>query len=250
MTMQKVLVYTLHKAASMFIHKINGEIAKVLGVGACSINNKAYQDDIFDNSWRSAFDNYEQCLVYGPIRISEALPNFPLNPQDYSIVVHARDPRDALTSFYFSMAYSHPAVKGRFDPSEQQRQQWIERGIDTFVLEAMPEWKNRYDQLIELQQNQPQTNIVRYEDMVLHFDRWLIKYLMSFKHLVPNGETRPLFMHCLQKFQSEFKILPEDVYRHKRKMVPGDHKEKLAPETIAKLNDQFSNALELFGYSD
>ncbi|BBD09309.1 sulfotransferase domain-containing protein [Desulfovibrio ferrophilus] len=247
--MKKVLVYTIHKAASMFIHKINDEIARFLGVIPCSINGDDFKTEIREKSWKTIIETRNECAVFGPIRIGEALPNIPDIPEDHSIIFHARDPRDVLTSLFFSAAYSHPIKKNVFEPSEQTRLQWINEGIDSFVLGYTKAWTKRYETIIELHQNLKHCNLVKYEDMVLNYDRWLMQYLMSFKHLAPGEDIRPLFTHCLVAFKDEFKIVPEDVHRHKRKMVPGDYKEKLAPETIATLNTVFAPALEYFQYS-
>ena len=36
--------------------------------------------------------------------------------------------------------------------------------------------------------------------------------------------------------------------RHKRKITPGDHKEKLTPETISILNEKFKGVLNKLNY--
>lgn len=247
--MKKVLVYTLHKAASMFIHKLNAEIATFLGVNSCSINGDHFADEIRRNSWKTVIATHDECAVFGPIRMGEALPNLPDAPDEHSIVFHARDPRDVITSLFFSSVYSHPIIKDVFDPGELQRKQWLADGIDNFVLSYTQAWKKRYESVIELHRSLPHCNLVKYEDMVLNYDRWLMQYLMSFKHLTPQGDIRLLFAHCFNKFKDEFKIVAENVNRHKRKMVPGDYKEKLAPKTIAALNTAFGPTLEYFNYA-
>lgn len=37
--------------------------------------------------------------------------------------------------------------------------------------------------------------------------------------------------------------------KHVRRVTPGDHREKLQPATIARLNEAFGDVLERFGYS-
>ncbi len=41
----------------------------------------------------------------------------------------------------------------------------------------------------------------------------------------------------------------EDVWSHKRKVTPGDHREKLQPETIRRLDQIFAPVLDRLGYS-
>ena len=41
----------------------------------------------------------------------------------------------------------------------------------------------------------------------------------------------------------------EDAWSHKRKITPGDHREKLQPETIRQLDQIFAPVLDRLGYS-
>lgn len=41
--------------------------------------------------------------------------------------------------------------------------------------------------------------------------------------------------------QDAFAIDQEDALSHKRKVTPGDHRDKLKPETISTLNNIFAN---------
>ena len=41
----------------------------------------------------------------------------------------------------------------------------------------------------------------------------------------------------------------EDAWPHKRKVTPGDHREKLQPETIRQLDQLFAPVLDKPGYS-
>ena len=46
--------------------------------------------------------------------------------------------------------------------------------------------------------------------------------------------------HLLKTNRSAFDVSKENVYNHKRKVTPGDHREKLKPATIAELNEIFT----------
>ena len=52
----------------------------------------------------------------------------------------------------------------------------------------------------------------------------------------------------IKKYAREFEIKKENIHAHKRKIVPGDYREKLATETIAKLNAIFAENLQKYGY--
>ncbi len=50
--------------------------------------------------------------------------------------------------------------------------------------------------------------------------------------------------------KTSFKVKKEDKHSFIRNIKAGDHKNKLAPETIEKLNLLFKNELELLNYAD
>ena len=51
-----------------------------------------------------------------------------------------------------------------------------------------------------------------------------------------------------KKYAGEFAVKKENIHAHKRKIVPGDYREKLAAETIASLNAIFAENLQRYGY--
>jgi len=98
----------------------------------------------------------------------------------------------------------------------------------------------------------PNVTIVHYEDMVLNFPAWLDQVLAAFESIrVPAKKVRNLFLpqsvrrmglrhHLLKSNRSAFDVSQENVFSHKRKVTPGDHREKLEPATIAELNEIFA----------
>ena len=48
--------------------------------------------------------------------------------------------------------------------------------------------------------------------------------------------------------QNDIRPVEEDMSKHIRKGTPGDHREKLQKETIAKLNDIFRDTCSFYGY--
>jgi hypothetical protein len=63
------------------------------------------------------------------------------------VILHLRDPRDVLTSMYFSHVYSHARREGRFNPSDEQRKAWEDEGIDSFVLNRAANFREIYETL-------------------------------------------------------------------------------------------------------
>lgn len=78
-------------------------------------------------SWNGFIQKYlsqaEKRACFGPIRLLEAMPSIPEGIEDFSVVLHLRDPRDVLVSSFFSNAFSHPVNPVIFNPDEAARQE-------------------------------------------------------------------------------------------------------------------------------
>jgi len=263
--MQKnVLVYTIHKAGSTFLDLLMSQTARRLSIHHLSENQDANFDAIHNSSWKQFIEDHSkqksasfETSCFGPIRGSIDQPIFPDDLQRYSVILHLRDPRDILTSMFFSYAYSHTVRSGRFEATDEQRNQWRENGIDKFVLSAAPALKQTFDKLRQRLLGHPHVTLVHYEQMVLDYPNWLSNYLSAFCHLsVPTKKRRHLFLpqsvrrkkiqnQLLLKHQDSFTVASENVFEHKRRVTPGDHKEKLAGSTIQALDSIFAEHLEI-----
>ena len=81
--------------------------------------------------------------------------------------------------------------------------------------------------------------------MVLAFPSWLEKIVGAFDLTNPE-ETRAV---VAARHANSVAAGEEDVWSHKRKVTPGDHREKLQAETIRQLDEIFAPVLEKLGYS-
>lgn len=243
------LVFTFHKAGSMAIHRYLGWLAGVTGLAHHSPNNKEDADKrLFlikpeprqnDPDWWQATGHRLDGLI-GPIRRPIALPD----DLEARGVVAVRDPRDALTSMFFSFAISHGGV------ADAQRKAWIDMGIDRFVLQRLPDLKERlvaYSQLLTRRRDWP---LLRYEDMVLRFDVWLEQMLGGLA-LAP--DPRAVAAFAREKTEEYAAIIAARQQReredlHVRTVAPGDHRKKLRPETISTINEMLAPELAFFGY--
>ena len=186
--------------------------------------------------------------VYGGFRqLPKALvghPDFDAAPK----VLLVRDPRDALVSVYFSNAYSHPiparreAMSPATDMMEQSRREALASEIDAFVLKRGSVMRRHFLEYVDLARS-PRTAVARYEDyifkkpdlvrlIVRHFD-WTVEE-SQIQEMMSWADRRPSV---------------EDSTAFVRKVTPGDHREKLRPNTIAALNELLKPALDAFGYS-
>lgn len=209
---------------------------------------------------------------FGPLRFF--VPTAAL--ESANIILHLRDPRDVLTSMFFSYCFMH---EGEIAPNTGYRKEVAEAGIDKFVLDMSDEnfsqyrgaygtggtygryvgnICDRYTTYLKEIVGRPNAILLSYEEMVLNFPTWLRKLLASFdlrdveetcafvksRIDVEKDVTRKAAMRAGDGAKPS-----EDLSAHRRKATPGDYKEKLKPETIATLNTRFSAVLDALGYS-
>jgi len=238
---KNILFFTVHKAASMFIYKICHDLSRECGLHYYSVNHNKYNKYYFDTEEADLKDitNWEKRTgCFAPLRYY-----FPV-PQELNahIILHLRDPRDVLVSLYFSEAYSHNVFKGVFDLNQSQRKEIITKGIDQYVLEYADLFNTKYADYQQLFKK-PHAVFVKYEDLVLNFPFWLQEVAKGF------AIENPKFISLMiKKYKKEFEVKKENIHAHKRKILPGDYKEKLESETIGRLNAIFADNLKKYNY--
>jgi hypothetical protein len=257
--MKSVLIYTVHKAASMFLHQLTAEVAEEPGIRYYSINNDRHFDAIKSESWKRFIENENRTGCFGPIRAGAAEPCIPDDLQSYRVVLHLRDPRDVLTSLFYSHVYSHARAPGRFNPGNEQRKRWEREGIDRFVLEKAPATLDAYRELCAQLVGKGNVRFLKYETLVSDYSKWLDAYLSAFAHFDPPARK---FLHVIRysttfsrlrdrlyrKHRREFSVSTENVRKHKRQITPGDHRRKLSARTIQQLDYLFRDVLETLEY--
>ena len=257
--MKDILVYTTHKSASSFIFKLGNVLCEFLGMDFYSINGR-YQASIQEKSWNYFIEDDRFRGCFAPIRVGRALPNIPKDLSRYSVIVHVRDPRDVLTSLFYSHAYSHMRKAIGFNPDDEQRKKWEQEGIDRFVLDNLMEYKKRYEDLMFIHENASNPILVRYAELIYDFSAWFRKYLEGFKcfplarHFREHTDDIDMVYSQIHEvvvdlLKNEFTIPEkEDIYAHKRQLKTGDYLNKLSHETIDVLNEELKEVLAYFSY--
>jgi hypothetical protein len=252
---RNVIAFTTHKAGSMVLHRVLKDI--------CELNRIRYYSPSqtmlpFDRMFAGHDFIAKKRGCFGPIRFF--VPSNAIVAA--SVILHLRDPRDVLTSMFYSYCYMHA---GEIASDTGYRKTVAEAGIDRFVLDMVAEpfyayrgdygigsrYKkhvgtvlDRYDRYLTELLDRPNTIVVSYEEMVLAFPAWLNKIVSAFD--LPNpDETRAV---VAARHANSVAAGEEDVRSHKRKVTPGDHREKLQTETIQKLDKIFAPALDKLGY--
>jgi hypothetical protein len=253
-----IVVFTLHKSASMFIHQVCEYLSQQCSIAHFSPNSRVAPIDerllLTDKQfWRTNHG------CFAPIRFYVDVPDI----DNYKVILHLRDPRDVLVSMFYSYCYIH---NGPVTKNTGYRREAAEEGIDAFVLAKAMEDRSssyvggygtggpvqdltgglllKYRDLIENLLGRKNVIFVKYEEMVMDFQRWLEKFTDPFP-LPDRQGTIDYLVSLSPKF---FPKRTEDVMVHTRRITPGDHKNKLKKSTISELDTIFGDILEALGY--
>ena len=232
---KKILFFTVHKAASVFIYKICQKLCDLSWI----IHYSPHGGDVTFSEKEPLkntdfFTNKIGC--FAPLRFFIDVPNI----EDYIVFLHLRDPRDVLVSLFFSSVYSHPRKPGIFNPTNAERQKWEKEGIDKYVLDRAKYFLSRYENYCDSLLGKPNVTFIRYEDMVADLYSWLSKVVSPFD--IANKENVIKFF--IKKYGHIYSNKQkENIYAHIRNVTPGDYKNKLRPETIHRLNAIFKDVL-------
>ena len=163
-------------------------------------------------------------------------------------ILLVRDPRDALVSEYFTVAYSHsvPASNSNKPGAREEllaaREQTRLSDITAFVLKNAVNLNRTMMDYIAVV-GDPLLKLYRYEDVILEKLAWLASMA---EHFGWDGGS-PGFIEGMMGWADKVPH-KEDPQAFVRKVLPGDHKEKLPQTVIAQLNEALSPSMQLFGY--
>lgn len=234
---QKALfVHGLHKSATMFLFQFFDNLCRQIQVPLYSIHHSTPDHLTIPADTKTSF-------VLCPIR-NFSIANHSFENLETVHLFQTRDPRDILVSEYYSLGWRHSDKD--WDASARDRRKKIQSlSIDEYVIQE-PILGNyplvdRYQELLDAM-NDTQVHLAKYETMILDFDRWLGDVIPLLG--LNRASERTLLS---RQYQNEFRANAEPD-AHKRNVVPGDHREKLKPETIEILNDRFSTVLDALEY--
>lgn len=246
---QSIIHFSINKAATQYVKSILRRCALENDMAHARMNEYAFKSNLpyLDHlSWQE-MQKYQHIFkprgylysVFGGM--VEGIPNL----NDYYVVLMVRDPRDILTSKYFSIGYSHrlPTGENKIESFMQRRAFAQQVEIDEYVISQSDRILQQYQRYLDLLLNQANVHIIKYEDMISNFSVWLDN-LLNYCDLKISAELKQ------QLIQESLKSRPkkENILNHIRQVTPGDHKRKLQPETIAQLNSSFSTILREFKY--
>jgi hypothetical protein len=247
-----IIHFSVNKAATQYVKGILSRCASEIGMTPVSIHDYAFGTDFpyLDHLSASEMQKYEHIFKPNGYLYSmfggmiEGIPAL----DKFRVVLMVRDPRDVLTSSYYSIAYSHPEPDQRGNKYKhfiERRRNARNSTIDQYVLaqcESTFDVYRRYKTL--LIDKYPKVYLTKYEDMTSDFRVWL-QGLLDYCTLRISDDL----FRCLLEENRRLRPQKEDIYKHIRKGEPGDYQQKLAYETIRHLNSRFSSVFDSFGYT-
>jgi hypothetical protein len=239
--------FSVHKAGSTLMNKMIQDVCIAQSIPCAHLPRIMFHEGLLFQDWSTdakLLDYFSDGRVYIGFR---ALPPFLGNSElvrRRKSVLLVRDPRDALVSQYYSFGGRHLS-HALPDKNPEQFASLFNKSstfdLDTYVLAAAQSYRSR---LMDYHYMMGSDNVLlrRYEDV--YFDKFgfLKDVFAHFEFDVP--------LDVLAKVAKQHDVRPveERVGAHIRKGLPGDHVEKLAPATIARLNQVFAEACRDFGY--
>lgn len=241
---QSIIWFTAHKCASVYASEILQKLAEDVGMiylnyeGDLWVKGQSLGKLISGND--SETSNYmfkTTGHIYGPFRQYYPIPEM----EKYQVIMMLRDPRDVLTSLYFSLAYSHSIPESQKTQIESQRENTRKKTIDDFVIEESQRFKITYENYKKCLFGKNNVLFLSYEDMVTDFPAWLIE-------LCKNLQIKPSEQLINELIDGAKFEVDENIYSHKRQVQPGDHRRKLQVNTIKKLNLEMQDVLKIYGW--
>jgi hypothetical protein len=246
---RSIIHFSVNKAATQYVKSILRRSAMENGMTHVQINEYAFDSDLPFLDHLSIQEMREYQHIFKPFGylysvfggMVEGIPNF----VDYLVVLMVRDPRDVLTSDYFSIGYSHrlPGSRKKNELFREERGFARRVSIDEYAIRGSEQLRQTYQRYLDLLVDNPNVHITTYEDMIVDFPMWLDTLLDYCQLTISSQLKRELLEEARMSRPRE-----ENPSRHMRQVTPGDHQRKLQQDTIAQLDTLFSSILRRFMY--
>jgi hypothetical protein len=247
------MLLTMVKAGSSYAGEIFQEVFRRHGYDLFDPTAIAFAQgfDVDEFIGQQAARFCEPRCFFGPFRNREAGLAAQISPARQ--ILHIRDPRDCITSLYYSLRYSHPVPSGADEAQFLGMRRSLEAmTLDSFVrnvlyndLFDMHGYSRNLATFCQLKEVRHDTILSKYEDMVMNFPDWLLGIVGQFGIDIDGGVIGEIVDRT--NFLVNLRV-QENPYNHKRQILPGDYKRKLAAKTQRLVTDFFAAELEYFGY--
>jgi len=172
-------------------------------------------------------------------------------PDNARLLLMRRDPRDALVSMYYSVAYSHSpkAMSAQGIDLEAERKQLQEQGVYDWIASvlAQPESSQVLGEFIQcahLLDSHPDAVDLPYELLINDSDTWLRSFIAA------TGLDDVVDQRWYRRMKNHLKP-PEQVdhMKHKRRMRPGNWRDVFDDKLTSMMKDRVGQVMEKLDYS-
>jgi hypothetical protein len=240
-----VFSFALHKSGSVLLDNIILELCGAAAVPAFSIDGICFRagmrlQNVRPESAQALLSRPGYCF-YGFRGLHGFMRRMNLSSNRKIILV--RDPRDILTSYFFSMKFSHtvpPAGDTRANVLAQ-REAASSQSIDDYVLSPNVAFiRKNFHAYIGLEG--PATKVYKYEDIIFDKKRWVAEINEWFGFgVTPRTAAAIAARHDIFPEQ-------EDPHAHIRQVAPGNYKKHLAPSTVEQIESQYRDLMMHYRY--
>lgn len=239
-------LFGVRKSGSSIMNAMITSLARMNALHYVDVAGRLFEQGVSVATWQR--DAGMRALLHGgnvyggfrnaPLGLLRA-PGFAESPQ----ILLVRDPRDALVSEYFSNAYSH-SLPQRGEAraqmlAERERAQRVELGA--YVMRMAPQLRDTLREYAPFLAH-PGLRLYRYETAILD-KRWFLKDVCAHFGWTVTDQQLDLILGWAD-------VMPEEERPTEfvRKVIPGDHRDKLDAVTITQLDTLLRAEMRLFGY--
>lgn len=242
------IAFSFYKAGSTLLRKILEDLAPAASVRMYNLEGELFHLGVEHKDLPPSVSEVfrERGYCFGVFRSMPRAYEIPILDAAPKLLL-VRDPRDILVSHFFSMSKSHPTPgKGLSDKKSERFSKERERvqvtSVDEHALRKAEMFRRHFAGYADRLLDKPNLRIDRYEDIIFDKARW-VDELRDHLGWGVSAKARA-------DVAARHDIVPsgERDDQHIRRVRPGDHVDKLRPETIGRLNEIFAPFLDRFGY--
>ena len=244
-------VLGVRKCGSSIMNSLVIALAKLNKRHFLDVAGTFFKEDVAEREWRTdpaALPLFIPGQVHGGFRgMAPIMQQSPVWAPARKILL-VRDPRDALVSEYFSVAYTHSVPVAQAETGGVRteflaaREMALQTSLEDYVLAKAASLDSTITGYADVARD-PHTKLFRYEDVILRKRDWVRAMAKHFGWTAGSEDY-------LDKVMGWADVLPQTERPDQfiRRVTPGDHKEKLRPAVVEHLNARLAKSMALFGY--
>ena len=252
-----VLAFSMAKAGSTLLYNMLSRLTRDQNLVYFSIDDYLFSRNVSaTNRPGDIGDVFKPTgYCYGGFRQFPAFP-VPILHSSRAIFL-VRDPRDMITSLYFSLLKSHRIPKseaqegsaeeadGAAKKMSDTRQRLQHTDINVFARESVRAYMRMFEGYVARGFAwRPNVAIYRYEDVIFAKEAWIDDICAWY-----GWDVDPARRHRVAAMFDEVprEERPEE---HIRQVTPGNHRAHLSPAASKSIVNALSEYMRLFGYTD